>query len=365
MGAFPASFWTRATRNNEIAEVGARLRMTRAAAISTEASATTPATDVLSDGGTAIDAVIAGFLAAAGSRPGVLFSPVQILVVGPGVGARAIDGRGRQPGLGAPRPRGFVPKQPIPDAAYAAVPASIGALAVAHAHDHALGLGRLCKPAIDIARHQGAAERARLLERVAMYGAALLRESAIARPLVAAAGRIGGGLLTEEDLASVRPETDAPREIGSAGQARRTLTVPWGALLGDKGRLCEIIAAGDRRGVLAVLAYTPDDDGVRIPEWGVTLARDGVPVLRGIPRTSPGTPCPAPKPFGILVEDTFPLLAMGARSTRTPNEARWPEIAEKASAQEMITELREASFGLRAVGVIASRAKQEMAGLVA
>lgn len=339
--------------------------MTRASAISTEASAKIPASDVLSDGGTALDAVIAGFLSAAAFRPGVLFSPVQILVVGPGVGARAFDGRMRQPGLGAPRPRGFLQSQKIPDAAYAAVPASIGALAVAHAHDHALGLGRLCKPAVEIARHQGAPERAKVLERVGMYGAALLRESAIVRPLVAAAGRVGGGLLTEEDLAAVRPGTEAPREIGERGRARRTLTVPWPALLGDKGRLCEIVAAGDRRGVLAVLAYTPDDDGLRVPELGLTVARDAVPVLRGIPRTSPGTPCPAPKPLGILMEDAFPLLAMGAQSTRTPNEARWPEIAEKLSAQEMVAELREASFGLRAVGVIASRGKQEMAGIVA
>ena len=53
---------------------------------------------ILAEAGTAADALIAGFFAAAGARPGVLFSPVQTLIAGPGVGARAFDGRARQPG---------------------------------------------------------------------------------------------------------------------------------------------------------------------------------------------------------------------------------------------------------------------------
>lgn len=334
--------------------------MKRFSSISTEVSATTPAADALADGGTALDAVLAGFFGAAASRPGVLFSPVQILVAGPGVGARAFDGRMRQPGLGAPRPRGFVRGKPIPLAAYAAVPASLAAIAVAHAHDSALGLGRLCRPAIEIARHLGADERASALSRVAMHGAAALRESAIARPMLAAAGRVPGGLLTEEDLTAVRPASEAPRELGPIEGGRRVLTAPWPALLGETGRLCEIIAAGDRRGVLAVLAYTPDDDGIRVPELGLAIPRDATPVLRGIPRTSPGTPSPAPKPLGLLVEDAFPLVALGARTTRTANESRWLDVAGLPSAQAMLEELKEATAAFSAVGVVASRLKEEM-----
>lgn len=338
--------------------------MKRAAAIATEASARVPAEDALSEGGTALDAVIAGFLAAAGERPGVLFSPVQILVAGPGVGTRAFDGRTRQPGLNAPRPRGFVRGTTIPAAAYAGVPASIGALAVAHAHDHALGFGRLCKPAIEIARHRGASERANALTRVGMLGAAALRDSAIARPLVIAAGRVQGGLLTEQDLAAVRPGTEAPREVGSRELSRRTLIAPWEAWLGETGRLSEIVVAGDRRGVLAVLAYAPDDDGLRVPELGLTLPRDAVPVMRGIPRTSPGTPCAAPKPLGIILEDTSPLVALGAEAAHTPNDGHWLEIAGQESAQTMLTTLKEATSALSAVGIVASRSRPEMSAFV-
>lgn len=331
-----------------------------AAAISTERSAILAATNVLADGGTALDAVTAGFLAASAERAGVLLSPVQILVAGPGVGARAFDGRMRQPGLGAPRPRGFVRGKPIPPAAYAGAPASLAALAVAHAHDSVLGLGRLCRPAIESARERSADGRAHVLSRFASHGAAVLRDGSIAGPLLAAAGRVPGGLLTEEDLIAVRPATEAPREIGPLSKNRRVLLPPWQSLLGTTGRLCEIIAAGDRRGVLAVLAYTPDDDGVPVPELGLTIPRDAVPVMRGIPRTSPGTPCPAPKPLGLILEDSFPLVALGARSTQTPHEGGWPAIAEPDVIQPMLEELKLASEALSAVGVVSSRGRQEM-----
>lgn len=318
------------------------------------------ATNALADGGTAIDAVTAGFLAAAAERAGVLLSPVQILVAGPGVGTRAFDGRMRQPGLGAPRPRGFVRGKPIPPAAFAGAPASLAALAVAHAHDSALGLGRLCRPAIESARDRSADGRAGVIAKFSMHGAAALRESSVARALIAAAGRVPGGLLTEEDLTAVRPASEAPRELGPLRANRRVLLPPWQGLLGTAGRLCEIIAAGDRRGVLAVLAYTPDDDGVPVPELGLTIPRDAVPVMRGIPRTSPGTPCPAPKPLGLVLEDSFPLIALGARSTQTPNEAEWPAVVEPDVIQPMLEQLKQAAEALSAVGVVSSRGRQEM-----
>ena len=65
--------------------------------------------------GNAVDAVVAGVFAAAAISPGVLLGPVQILVGGAGAGLLAIDGRVRQPGIGAPRPRGFTTGDDIPD----------------------------------------------------------------------------------------------------------------------------------------------------------------------------------------------------------------------------------------------------------
>jgi len=334
------------------------------AAISTELTAAAPAMEALAEGGTALDAVLAGFLGAAAERPDVLFAPLQILVAGPGVGARAFDGRVRQPGAGAPRPRGFVRGSAIPDAAYAGVPASLAAIAVAHAHDGALSIAKLCAPAIAAAKRRGAEARAAVLTRFARFGAAALSDAFIARPLVAAAGRIAGGLLTEEDLAAVRPGNEAPREI-VAGH-RRVLVPPWQGLLGSPGRRCEVIAAGDRRKVLAILCYTPDDGGVRVPELELTLTRDAIPVMRGIPRTSPGTPCPAPKPLGILMEDVAALAAIGARADLTPADTIWTRMAEQDAVASMLDELVRATthealaVPPSAVGVVAGRGRGEM-----
>src|SRR5438270_11397807 len=67
--------------------------------------------------GNAVDAAVAGVFAACAMAPGVLLGPVQILIGGGGVGLRALDGRVRQPGIGAPRPRGFRDGEEVPDAA--------------------------------------------------------------------------------------------------------------------------------------------------------------------------------------------------------------------------------------------------------
>jgi gamma-glutamyltranspeptidase/glutathione hydrolase len=55
----------------------------------------------LAKGGTAIDAVLAGYFAAAGAYPGVLLGPVTLLLGGTGSGDRAFDGRVGQPGKNA------------------------------------------------------------------------------------------------------------------------------------------------------------------------------------------------------------------------------------------------------------------------
>src|SRR5262249_14917578 len=82
-----------------------RRRAVRSSAVASEPAAENAALEILEQEGTAAEALIAGFLAAAAVRPGVLWSPVQILTAGPGTFARAFDGRARQPGLGLPRPR--------------------------------------------------------------------------------------------------------------------------------------------------------------------------------------------------------------------------------------------------------------------
>src|SRR5450432_3699908 len=102
----------------------------RRAAAGSESHVAQAARDALARGN-AGDAVVAGVLMAAAESPGVLLGPVQLLAGGAGAGLIAIDGRVRQPGLDAPRPRGFVSGEPIPEAARVGVPALPAAVATA------------------------------------------------------------------------------------------------------------------------------------------------------------------------------------------------------------------------------------------
>jgi hypothetical protein len=332
----------------------------RSSAVASEPAAEQAAAAILDEEGTAGEALIAGFLAAAATRPSALWSPVQVLVAGPGTFARAFDGRARQPGLGLPRPRGVVDMAAVPAAARVAAPASLGALAVLHAYDATLSFQRLAGPALELAKGEGAAGRRTLLAKVARLGPAALRAPAVLRALLAVAGRAEGGLLSERDLAEVRPASAAPREVGLGGD-RSAWVFPWPAPAAPQ-RPVEVIVAADGRGVLGVLGYAPDDDGLPVPELGLVLTRDAVVVRRGVPRVSPGEVLPAPAPLAIATAEKLAFMAVGVRS-RTPLSAAdlsviWPEGAMTGS--KALAAARARAGGALAVGLVRSRKNQEV-----
>ncbi len=152
------------------ADTGGRRR----AAAGSESHVAQAAREVL-ERGNAVDAVVAGVLMAAAESPGVLLGPLQFLAGGAGAGLIAIDGRVRQPGLGAPRPRGFQANETIPDAALVGVPFLPAALVTALATLGAATLLRAAGPALAWAR-ANAPERAGLLEAIARRGAPALAE---------------------------------------------------------------------------------------------------------------------------------------------------------------------------------------------
>jgi hypothetical protein len=264
--------------------------------------------------GNAMDAVAAGVLAAAAATPSVLLGPVQILIGGAGAGLRAIDGRTRQPGLGTPRPRGFRDEDPIAPASRVAVPALPAAIALALATAGAGSLARALGPAVDIAR--GASEaRMTVLKRLAKNGVGALAEGRIADELVAAAGRVVGGLLSVDDLTRARPAVTACAE--SAGP-RTMATAPWGASAvrdpvtdAANGSIVEVVAACDARGLVAIACYEVSLDGVAIVELGLVAPFAAAPVRRGEPRVRPGEPRAAAAPIALRVSQGVVDLALG------------------------------------------------------
>ncbi len=266
--------------------------------------------------GNAADAVVIGVLVAAAASPVVLLGPVQMLAGGAGTGLVAIDGRVRQPGLGAPRPRGFRSDEPIPEAAYVGAPAMPAALATALGSLGTLVMPRALGPAISWAK-ANAPERVGVLDALGKAGPLALSSDPWATELMAVGGRAVGGLLTREDLASVRPavERRSERSLGPSG----ILEVSWPQEEAPPNPHVQIVAACDAQGRVAIACYETPLEALPIPALGLGAPRHAAPVMRGKRRVSPGLPRFSPAPIALRLHAGVVEAAAGiARGGVTP-----------------------------------------------
>ncbi len=302
--------------------------------------------------GNAVDAVVAGVFAACAISPGVLLGPVQILVGGAGAGLLAIDGRVRQPGLGAPRPRGFMSNEEIPDAARVGVPWLAATMSAAIATMGSATFNQVLGPAVALAKNT---PRKDVLERIAARGPRAMEERQIAVELLAAAGRPSGGLLTTDDLASPSPEVQratrielvtpaaASRAAPTSGtrQGSRSLsaelarkrnptgepeprvlvTFPWTHIEADLPAppahdvdvaRVRAVAAVDRNATFAIACWDEATDGLLIPELGLRAPFFAEPVRRGQTRVKPGDVRPAAGPVAFVGSAAAPEVALAA-----------------------------------------------------
>ncbi len=303
-------------------------RTLRRAAAASESHVAQAAREALARGN-AMDAVVAGVLIAAAESPGVLLGPVQILAGGAGAGLIAIDGRVRQPGLGAPRPRGFVASEEVPEAARVGVPALPGALATALASLGTLSLRRAARPALEWARSRSP-ERAHVLEAFARRGAPALAEDAVAGELTAVAGRSARGLLTAEDLAAVRPDLVrcAENSLGPSG----ILGVPWRGRDALDASVTHVVAAADGRGMVALACYEVPFDGIAVAALGLVAPRAAAPVLRGQMRVVPGKPRPAASPIALRAQRGIVDMALGMAGAHDAEDSLDVLVAAIATA---------------------------------
>jgi hypothetical protein len=264
------------------------------------------AQEILSEGN-AVDAVVAGILVAAARSPSVLLGPLQALVGGAGAGLMAVDGRVRQPGAGAPRPRGFVGAGEVPDAARAGVPGLPTAVATLVASLGASSLRRVLAPAIAEARAQSP-NRARVLEAFARRGAPAFAEGDVADELTAAAGRSAQGLLTKDDLAAAMPVLARCESESLPGGILRA---PWRSDAPIDGANCHVVLAIDAKGRAAVACYEAPTAGVAVPALGLLLPFAAEPVRRGQARVRPGDRRPSPAPIALRLREGIVDLCAG------------------------------------------------------
>jgi gamma-glutamyltranspeptidase/glutathione hydrolase len=289
----------------------------RAAVAADHPVAQEAAEDVLLSGGSALGAVAAGFFAAAGASSGVLLSPITVLLAGVGIGARAFDGRLRQPGLGTRRPRGFQQDEPVPEAAHLAVPAAVPALLVALAYDESLRLSRLTKNGVRRARDTGAVSRASLIEGIRGSGSRVFSEPSFVRPMLHVGGPAHGGLLTPTDFQSFGDlDKDAARRTIDGATV---VTAPWADESTDAEAVSRLghghaIVAADARGAIVALHYRRVLDGITIDALELDAPNAAIPVLRGETRVAPGACLSTPAPVAIWLD-----------GAGTPVEVRaWP-----------------------------------------
>lgn len=269
----------------------------------------------LASQGNALFAALSGFFAAAGAHPGVLFSPVSLLVGGLGSGTFAYDGRARQPGREVKRPRGFEATPPL--AAEVAVPGSISALAVACAFHPGTTLLAASKAGVSAARAAGARERARLIDAVAGLGARFLTEPGLKRELLAKFGPAEQGNWGLADLVATSEIQKVPLAGDGEGES---LTLPWQGggsqleqMLAQRawGRPQNIVAV-DATGLFVALSYRELPERAYLEEFEVTMPAFAVPVLRGVPRVTPGEPLPTPAELYLDRDETGAICAARA-----------------------------------------------------
>jgi len=319
----------------------------------------------LHEGGNSIDAILSGFLTAAALDPATLFAPIAVIVAGVGRGARCIDGRPLQPGSGARRPRGLAPGQATPEAAFAAVPRTLGTLAIAHTYGANKSMAALVRSAVTGARKKGSEARAELLDSFARRGPRILQQMDVARVLLLAAGQSAGGMLVEADLDGLTPDDQRAELIELGGGTSAALPLwqtagdaarPGDAVRRDQLRPAEVLLAADSNGTVAAVAWSPDPEGILVPELDVRLPRDAAPVMRGVPRVTPCSARPAALPLAVLTRPAdgwYASIAVSGRPDLHADELRMDE----GSLSHCLEDLASAQRGTLALATSVSRGK--------
>ncbi len=324
-------------------------------ALSTDSSAQSAALSALGTGN-AVDALVAGVLAAAATHPSVLFGPMQALVGGSGLGLHAVDGRMRQPGIGAPRPRGFLDEGTIPLAARVAIPMmphALSSLAATFGTRTFNSQATAAKNASD-----KGSPREKLFAALASRGPAALVERGVFGEIELIAGRMEGGLVTREDFEALLPTVQA---LTARGRGAQLVSTPWADVADGDAEMysardsrIHVLLTADRNGGFAACAFEVAASGVEIAELGIVAPLGAAPVMRGKTRAKPGDAIPS----------LAPIRLFGDASIDGAFGASHPALLERLEelAREPVTPGESGSGGDGPVGLVLRRQEGRVGG---
>jgi gamma-glutamyltranspeptidase/glutathione hydrolase len=259
--------------------------MARFALLATNKEAQEVGATALASGASALGAALTAYFYLAGKDRSLLFAPLSLLVGGVGSGVFAYDGRCRQPGKGAKRPRGFVSLEDVVPAAHAAAPGSLAAISLAIAFHPGTTLAPCVKVGAQVAKAEGALKRAQLLEAIGSRGATTLQSNSVKKSFLADFGPIEGGGITSDDL-SPPEHVNLPAVESPEGWSLPWRTAPDGEPV---GRLDSIVAI-DARGLTVALTVECPERRLNLEDFEVALPAIAEPVMRGVSRLAPGSP---------------------------------------------------------------------------
>jgi gamma-glutamyltranspeptidase/glutathione hydrolase len=168
--------------------------------------------------------------------------------------------------------------------------------------------------------------------------------------LLAAGSPIAGGVFSAKDLDEAVPTELPATETGLSGEVT-AYNVPFGPRPGNPSD-AEVVLACDGRGVVAALSYGCGTDGVLIPELEIELGRNGVPVRRGVTRTPPGTPLPAPSPIALLTRPGGFLGAVGIPRRPTIDAAMLGPMGWGGAFETALAAIRQEAAADRVYGLV-------------
>ncbi|MDP3277491.1 MAG: gamma-glutamyltransferase [Deltaproteobacteria bacterium] len=276
--------------------------------ISSDSAAQDAGNGALVLGGNAVDAVLAAMLAGAvRGSPSSLLGSAVITVAGLGVGAYAVDGRARAPGLGMPRMPS--PASP-PTRDSVAVPGLVEGALAAHNRFGSLVLSRVVKAAMDaVKEHEENKDvqlRARLtcLEAVHRHGPQWMAKTGVAQALLEAAGLPAKGVLGRDDLEPVAAPVIELKALAVEHHELLTMepdrVAPF-APPTPPATPIGVAIAGDMHGVFATAAWAIAGEACILEgEFGLSGASLNNAPTKGVTRRAPGTRIAMPTPLCLV-----------------------------------------------------------------